>query len=521
VNCCHFRNLKVKIIKKSLKELTTMPFCKQSYPLSGQKQPKNYLLRSLVAGIVTSSSLLTQTWFSESALAATGYYCKFAQDAVTEKENLRQAYLKGNPDAGKSYSALIKKHGDILSKCRSQNWLKTQAIWLRLYPCDSKPGAMDSLFDDLVNRGYNQIYVEVFYDGQVLLPQSENSTPWASVVRSPGGENIDLLKQAIEKGRERGVKVYAWLFTMNFGYAYAIRPDRQDALAINGRGENSLTFVHDRSQAFIDPYNRQAQTDYYRLVEAVVKRRPDGILFDYIRYPRGSGTDSVAGNVKDLWLYGTASRQALYGRAQNKQGLALIKRYVENGQITASDLRSIQSLYPDESRPMWQGRNPSASNGLTQIQLDLWYLTVAHAAQGVIDFLNLAQTPAQRQGIQAGAVFFPDGNRPVGDVGFDSRLQPWDRFSPSLEWHPMSYALCGSPNCIVDEVRRVKSKASRQTKVIPALAGYWGRQVDQRPSLEAQMEAIRVNVPGVDSISHFAYSWQEPQLDRQRRFCEL
>ncbi len=54
----------------------------------------------------------------------------------------------------------------------------------------------------------------------------------------------------------------------------------------------------------------------------------------------------------------------------------------------------------------------------------------------------------ERQGIPAGAVFFPDGNRLVGNQGFDSRLQAWDSFPPSLEWHPMSYANCNDTTWI-------------------------------------------------------------------------
>jgi hypothetical protein len=63
--------------------------------------------------------------------------------------------------------------------------------------------------------------------------------------------------------------------------------------------------------------------------------------------------------------------------------------------------------------------------------------------------------------------------------------------------------------------------ASQQVKVIPALAGSWGRDSDNRPSLEAQMQAIRKVLPQIKSVSHFAFSWQEPEFDRQRRFCQI
>jgi hypothetical protein len=265
----------------------------------------------------------------------------------------------------------------------------------------------------------------------------------------------------------------------------------------------------------------QAKTDYYQVVQAVLKRRPDGILFDYIRYPRGSGSDSVAARVEDLWIYGDAAKQALFDRALNRKGRDLIQRYISKGSISASDLANVNQLYPEEETPLWQGRTPSPTDSLASLQWQLWQLSVAHAAQGILDFLNLATIPAKRAGIKAGAVFFPDGNQAVGQVGYDSRLQPWDRFPSSLEWHPMSYGVCGSTRCIDDLVKRVVNRAAPGTQVIPALAGDWGRSVTNRPSLDAQMRALRQEVPQISSVSHFAYSWQDPGFDRDRKYCRL
>jgi hypothetical protein len=141
--------------------------------------------------------------------------------------------------------------------------------------------------------------------------------------------------------------------------------------------------------------------------------------------------------------------------------------------------------------------------------------------QGVLDFLTAAIQPVQQQQIPAGAVFFPDGNQTVGTQGYDSRLQPWDRFPNSIEWHPMSYATCGTVDCIVQQVQRVLSSAPSGARIQPALAGTWGQSINGRPSLEAQMQAIRAATPQINEISHFAFSWQEPQYDRDRKFCQL
>ena len=478
---------------------------------------------SLVAtAVLGCSSLLVP----QSVKAAVGPYCQFTPEEVTAKEKLLEASLNDNT-ASREYQAIVQRHRQMLELCRSQTWPEEQAIWLRLYPCDVSPGAIDRVLDRIVNLGYNKVHLEVFYDSQVLLPPGDNSTPWISVVRSPEGDEIDLLEQAIDRAHQRGLKIYAWLFAMNFGYTYAQLPERQEALARNGAGQDSLTYVHDRAQAFIDPYSPQAQADYYNLVQAVLQRQPDGVLFDYIRYPRGIEEQSYVHSVKDLWIYGKSSLEALFERAGNQKGLASIEKYIETGSLTAQDLESIDRQYPEEAQAEWQGSSSldpkaSLSSRLQQLRQDLWFFVVAHAAQGIVDFLSFAAQPVQDRGLPAGAVFFPDANRLVGTTGFDSRLQAWNKFPTDLEWHPMAYAVCeDKTDCITEPIEDVLETASETTTVIPALAGAWGKEYRQHLPLETQIEALRKATPEINSISHFSYAWQEPERDRQRQSCNL
>jgi hypothetical protein len=483
------------------------------------------LCQSLFAALFTSS-LLMPNFSTQPAVAQIMEFCQLSPKAVKEKENLRLSAIKGDKEAQRRYQNLIKEHTQKLQDCRSRNWPQTQAIWLRLYPCDSQPGAIDQIMDHIVNTGYNQVYLEAFYDGQVLLPAANNPTVWPSVVRTPGKEKVDLLAEGIKKGQERGLKVYAWMFTMNFGYTYGQIATRQEAIARNGKGQNSIEVVDNRSQVFIDPYNQQAKNDYSRMVQEVMRRRPDGLLLDYVRYPRQAGKDSIATKVSDLWLFTPATQEALPRRAKNNKGLELIRRFLNKGYVTAGDISEVDKLYPQEDEPMWEGRIPqiaqksllTANDKQPILQTDLWLLAVAHAMQGILDFVNLASYPATQNNIPSGVVFFPEGNQTIGK-GYDSRLQPWDRFPSTLEWHPMSYATCGNADCIMDQVQRVVSMAQPGTQVIPALAGRWGEPITGRPPLEQQMVALRRFSPQVNAVSHFAYSWQHPELDNQRKFC--
>jgi hypothetical protein len=492
-------------------------------------------LKYALIGIALVSLFIMPLSGNRGADAQTTAYCQLSSEAIAQKQSLLEQALTGDRDAQNRYKSLLHDHAEQLAQCRNRTWPRTQAVWLRLYPCDVKVGQLDKLFDQIVNRGYNQVYVEAFADGQVLLPVSQNRTVWPSMLRHPNHQDTDLLAEAIAKGHERGLQVYAWMFTMNFGYSYTQRPDRQNALARNGHGQTTLTAslsaslssdANPSEEAFVDPYNLDAKRDLYLLTQEILRRRPDGVLFDYIRYPRGNGGASVAGRVQDLWIYGPDSRQALLDRALNQKGRELIQRFLNRGYITSGDITDVNNRYPDEGEPTWQGRTtallePRTPSELQPIlQTELWQLSVAHAFQGVLDFLNVAILPAQQQGIPAGAVFFPEANASVGR-GYDSRMQPWDQFPNAIEWHPMAYAICGNASCITNQIQQVLSRSTHVAQVRPVLAGVWGQAMTNRPSLEAQMEAIRRTTPQVQTVSHFAFSWQDPQFDRERKFCQL
>ncbi len=496
-----------------------------STQLASSQRTHRSLRRSLALALGISLGLPSLT--PPPAQAQLGMSCSIAANEVNEKSDLLRAAVGGDRKSQRRYEEQLKKHRDFLQDCRRKNWPKNQAVWLRLYPCDVKPGVLEQVLDQAVNMGYNQVYVEVFYDGRVLLPQSENRTAWPSVLNTPDQANTDLFAQSLTKGRERGLQIYAWMYTMNFGHSYGQRNDRRLTLARNGRGQSSREIIPNTTQTFIDPYNPLAIKDYYDLVQAVVKRRPDGVLFDYIRYPRGSGADSAVGIVKDLLVYSPASRQALIDRATNRKGRELISRFLSQGFLSDSDIKAINQQYPLEGEPQWQGRIPSTNKNdslkiqQVQLQQELWLLSVAHAYQGVVDFLNMAARPVRQAGIAAGAVFFPGGNQTVGRQGFDSRMQPWDRFADWIERHPMAYSTCGDSRCIVEEIQTVVQKSGFSIPVQPALAGAWGRSEGNRPSLEQQMADLRQFSNRIDTVSHFAYSWQQPQNDTNRKFCRI
>ncbi len=538
----------------------------------------------LGSGIAAQAQFL---WPGHSGLQGSGEqmgsldaFCRQPPEEVARKAQLR--HQAAQSDAARAeYNQVLAEHRDALIACRSRRWPQIQAIWVRLHPCDAKPGVLDQVFDQVVNLGYNRVFIETLHDGRSILPDGAGGI-WPSLQ-----PNADLLDLALKAARRRGLSAYAWVFSLNFGYSYGQRPDRQAVLARNGRG---LTTVLDPATAlaedlgspdevFVDPFHPLARRDFAELIRRILQRQPDGILFDYIRYPRGSGGSSLATTVRDLWIHGEAARQAYLDLAENPAGRALLERYLSQGYVTMADVRYLDATYaegpkwrqPGDPKPsasgerplspeLWdgmaQGRaggnwhsthadsegysgnsenlaaprpeaappdptpTPSAALRQEHWQQQLWQLSVEFARHGILDYLRQAAQPARSLGIPTGAVFFPDGNQAVGE-GFDARLQPWDRFDPGMEWHPMAYAKCEDSSCVVQQVEQVLAVASPQTFVCPAIAGLWGQAQRQRPSLEVQMVELARRFPQLPCVSHFALSWIEPELERSRLTCQL
>ncbi|MFQ3613015.1 MAG: hypothetical protein SNJ68_04755 [Cyanobacteriota bacterium] len=528
--------------------------------------------------------------------ASLNAFCQQSPAEVARKAQLRQQAHQSDR-AWADYTQILADHRAALITCRSRRWPQIQAIWVRLHPCDANAGVLDQVFDQVVNLGYNRVFIETFYDGRSILPQSDfpgGVGIWPSIQ-----PNADLLELALRAARRRGLSAYAWVFSLNLGYSYGQRADRQVALARNGRGITTildpatahLEDLGSPDEVFVDPFHPQARQDFAGLIERLLHRQPDGILFDYIRYPRGSGGASLAATVKDLWIHGDAARQAYLDLAENLAGRALLERYLAQGYVTVTDVLQLDALYGEEPRWRWPGDpkpdwagipllggglspelldwstrdektaaglidsnsdlnllepsrdpepeleqgeaqpqaveptpsptpTPNAAARQERWQNELWPFSVDFARHGVLEYLNQAAEPARTHGIPTGAVFFPDGNQAVGE-GFDSRLQPWDRFDPNMEWHPMAYAKCEDASCVVQQVERVLAAASPNTFVCPAIAGLWGQPQRQRPTLEVQMGELARQLPQLPCVSHFALSWIEPELERSRQACQL
>jgi hypothetical protein len=458
--------------------------------------------------------------------------CALSKEAIATKRQLLKDSLTSE-SAATQYNASLDQHKAQVKECRDRTWPQTQAVWLRLYAHDAKPGVLAEVMDRIVNRGYNQVFVEVFYDGRVLLPVADNPTPWRSVTAEAvkAGKvsaDYDIWADAVKKGQERGLKVYGWSFALNFGYSYSERSDRATALALNGQGETSIARskfdpkeagngrafyfdAYEPDHLFADPYSAQARADLSNTVRALMKRQPDGMVFDYVRYPTTYGRNSLITNVKQLWIYGTASQKALFKSIPSDATKRLMALYLQAGRVTPS---AIASLWNVKLTTASQKQDAIAAARMSEDLL--WRLASDHAYKGVLGMVEDITHTLRKDNVPTGAVFFPGGNY-QSTSGYDARMQPWDRFPNEMERHPMTYAICDDGKCVAQEVSRVLSQSSPQTLVCPVLAGTWGQSFGGHPSFETQMQAIRATTPKISCISHFVYAWMEPDSDKQRK----
>ncbi|MDR1610467.1 MAG: family 10 glycosylhydrolase, partial [Candidatus Symbiothrix sp.] len=162
---------------------------------------------------------------------------------------------------------------------------------------------LDRMLDKFEEIGINVIFFQTRLRGNVIYPSEIEPVSQYFNSKYP---DYDPLAYAIEACRQRKMECHAWMVVYPVGSStrrrYAVPvPKRYQGMARSYNGS-----------LYLDPGNPQA-TDYLLCLirEIVSKYDVDGIHFDYVRYPNGSGKFPDENTYK---LYGQGKDRADWRR---------------------------------------------------------------------------------------------------------------------------------------------------------------------------------------------------------------
>ncbi len=172
---------------------------------------------------------------------------------------------------------------------------EVRALWVMPWSLTSK-AKIDSIVDNALNSGHNELLVEVRYRSDALYQTNRRSTrffnpePRSHVLNNNNG--FDPLEYVLERAHRVNIKVQAWVVVFN-----ATPTDRQ-LIQQNYIYQNHFDWItHDSSGNkmkntdqfgyYIDPGIPEAQSYLLEVLSDIVDGYPelDGLHLDYIRYP--------------------------------------------------------------------------------------------------------------------------------------------------------------------------------------------------------------------------------------------
>jgi uncharacterized lipoprotein YddW (UPF0748 family) len=174
-------------------------------------------------------------------------------------------------------------------------------FWVRLTYDEAADAQM---WDELVQAGATDLFVETFYHGFVIYPES------AIFEQRPELVGTDPLRQAIDEAHARGIRLHAWVECLQWGPDYERYPQIprnrfagqvDDWLCRDIEGAPHSSF-------YVSPGNREVVDKVTRLCLDIAHRQRDidGINLDYIRWPEEHEAWYDAANVGSFLAAGGA-----------------------------------------------------------------------------------------------------------------------------------------------------------------------------------------------------------------------
>ncbi|HBN07936.1 MAG TPA: hypothetical protein DD435_04550 [Cyanobacteria bacterium UBA8530] len=368
----------------------------------------------------------------------------------------------------------------------------SKAVWIRPYLKDATENKVKEVFDNVQGLGAKNVYLETFWGGQTIFPSKQFPQ------RFPG---VDLLETYRKEAKTRGMKLYSWIHSNDFGKAYADR--FPEDLALDGFGKTSqATEPH---SWMVSPALPQVRERLANLAYELCQRS-DGVILDYIRYPvriKGDDVDESP-DPRNFWGYNP------------KQ---LIKFFLENPEYDSEEYRSfLASGQADPSKK--------------EEYLGVWKDWNAYQVEELIQRIRRSVILPKKLGIS----FFPNYYFHIND----SRLQEskkWFSYFDLLSPMCYSYYLDRFPGPFGDynidrELGIVEEGLLDQKRKPPVMASLtedppgtplharFHHRIFREQIAYLRGRMLDLAYPNLKGIAYFSYGWLFPESEKNRKTPE-
>lgn len=161
-------------------------------------------------------------------------------------------------------------------------------VWHR--PFERTLDEVKSTLRELKSLGMSELFIETYYNGQLIYPSKNVLLPMHSWVGTYGLYGNNLLDTFIKEGKKEGIKVHAWVENFFVGRFDHVEENyfyqhKKDWLLVNRDG--SILQKNEVNYIFLDPANPDVRAYVLSLYEEMIQMHPglESLHLDYIRYP--------------------------------------------------------------------------------------------------------------------------------------------------------------------------------------------------------------------------------------------
>ncbi|MBM3266093.1 MAG: hypothetical protein FJZ01_00465 [Candidatus Sericytochromatia bacterium] len=294
-----------------------------------------------------------------------------------------------------AYDQAIAKARDWARGANGVDILPRKGLWVRPYRRDAIALDVLEVMDNAQSLGITDLFVETFRGGRVNYLRGGTF---------PSRYSEDLLAVYVKEGQRRGIRIHAWLHTLDFGPDWA--KARPDTLVLDGFGQPSGST--ERGSARVSPALSEVHREVAELIGESAARGVDGVMLDYLRYPTRLKGDDIDESADPRNFFGYNLRQFE----------AALRRHPELATPEARDFLRTGNLAREEQREDLMAR---------------WKGALSEDLESLI---GVARDRATRENVALGAAYFPD----YYFHPHDTRVQESRRWAPQFDLlSPMCY----------------------------------------------------------------------------------